>query len=555
MNDITSTSKRRLIKITTIISVVISLLIICGGPFFVYMSNIEYKEGLLNGVLSCKNTLSSQNTALNTEAIIKTCIQNTRHHEKTSISYEIVSDLSKVPRFSSFLNYTETDISNPEVDNAQHVILTTNIIDDTDHFILIVILSLWFGIWSHLLIKIIPIKALEDSIQVLEKYVDENYKIRKEKEVAEESVRVRTMFLAKMSHELRTPLNGVIGMLDLVAHSNSESEKSINLKLAKKSADDLLMIVNDILDFSKIDEGELKVNHAPFDIHELLTTTKAILSVQSMQKNIPILLDIDSLVPKYIVSDQTRLRQILINLVGNALKFTHQGKITISVTYTVNTLVISVSDTGIGISSEKLESVFNPFTQAETETSRTYGGTGLGLTITKQLTHLLNGSIEVESKIDVGTVFTIKIKLPEQNSLPDSSKISTPINELDLTDVRILVAEDNETNLKIVTSLLKRRGAIVQAAKNGLEAVEATATATANFDLILMDIEMPIMSGIEASHEIRALGITIPIVALTAHAVEGFKTQCFEAGMNGFITKPIVPKVLFQEVGNILHLN
>jgi signal transduction histidine kinase len=342
------------------------------------MSNIEYKEGLLNGVLSCKNTLSSQNTALNTEAIIKTCIQNTRHHEKTSISYEIVSDLSKVPRLSSFLNYTETDISNPEVDNAQHVILTTNIIDDTDHFILIVILSLWFGIWSHLLIKIIPIKALEDSIQVLEKYVDENYKIRKEKEVAEESVRVRTMFLAKMSHELRTPLNGVIGMLDLVAHSNSESEKSINLKLAKKSADDLLMIVNDILDFSKIDEGELKVNHAPFDIHELLTTTKAILSVQSMQKNIPILLEIDSLVPKYIVSDQTRLRQILINLVGNALKFTHQGKITISVTYTVNTLVISVSDTGIGISSEKLESVFNPFTQAETETSRTYGGTGLG---------------------------------------------------------------------------------------------------------------------------------------------------------------------------------
>jgi PAS domain S-box-containing protein len=382
--------------------------------------------------------------------------------------------------------------------------------------------------------------------------------IRKAKHKAETDVAVKSQFLSTMSHEIRTPMNAVIAMTHLLLQDNPRIEQIKHLNILKFSAENLLVLINDILDYNKIEAGKIVFEAIEFDIRSLLHTIRDGLQYKANAKDIEIILDIDVKIPTILIGDTVRLSQILINLLDNAIKFTQEGHIKLQVKagligqeYSV--LDFSVADTGIGIETNKLEAIFERFTQATAETTRKFGGTGLGLAIVKKLLELQDSRIYVESELGKGTKFYFQ--LPFKNSLKlQLLSIESHINlgqaeEHNLQGVRILLVEDNEINQLVANQFLQKWNASVAIAENGAVAVEMVQTQS--YDIVLMDLEMPVMNGYKATGKIRKLGenfTTLPIIALTASAFSEVKHRVYRAGMNDYVTKPFNPDELYQKL-------
>lgn len=368
--------------------------------------------------------------------------------------------------------------------------------------------------------------------------------IQQSKHEAEKANKAKSQFLAMMSHEIRTPLNSILGLVDIF-HDSSLSGSQIEwLNQMEYSAQLLLTIISDVLDISRIEAGTFTLDEQPIDLLSTINTAVDYFKEKIDKNLINLTVTTSQMTPIYVYADPTRIAQIIFNLVGNAVKFTKKGLICINIEHKCNGQTsISVSDTGIGIDKNVLNQLFQPFVQADSSITRQYGGTGLGLSIIKHLTELMAGTIEVNSILNEGTTFIVTLPLKEitkqQVTAVDNSSELERMN-LTVKIKRVLVAEDNKANQAIIKLMLERQGHEVCIVNNGEEAiVEITKDTVPSYDLILMDVSMPTKDGLTATKELRELGITLPIIAITAHAMNTEKKMCLDAGMDDFISKPI----------------
>ncbi len=401
--------------------------------------------------------------------------------------------------------------------------------------------------------------AIEFAIAVFEDITslkEAENELRVAKKLAEESSELKEMFLANMSHEIRTPMNAVIGFTDLLLKRNLNEEEMGYVRIIKTSGENLLRIIDDILDISKIESGLMTFEVHPIDINGLFTSIQVMFAHKAREKNIGMTFKSDPHIPQSILGDPTRLTQILINLLSNAIKFTQDGTVAISarlVSREENTVQIefSVKDSGIGIPNDKLDTVFERFTQAEKHTTRKFGGTGLGLNIVKQLVELQGGTVSVKSQEGVGSEFMILLSFSVSTQVPAAHTKKYEESELEaLKQLKILVVEDSPINVKFIFALFENNGLVADHAENGKVAIEKMALT--DYDLILMDIEMPEMNGYETTTYIRGvLENSVPIIAMTAHTMAGESEKCFQMGMDGYISKPVREDVLFSKMINV----
>ena len=384
-----------------------------------------------------------------------------------------------------------------------------------------------------------------------------------EKLKAEQSEKFKQQFLANMSHEIRTPMNSVIGLTNLLMKSQMDQQQSKYLNVIKKSSENLLVIINDILDLSKIEAGKMDFEKIPFTITDCIDTVYHTMVFKSDEKNLLLEHVIDSSVPEVIIGDPVRLNQVLINLAGNAIKFTEKGKVTISIKElsryaNESVLEFSITDSGIGIPESQLNKIFESFSQASSDTTRKFGGTGLGLTISKQLVELQNGSIYVQSQVGKGTTFSFKIPYPI-GTLEQLNKLDSNADDVkgdDLKGLRILLVEDNAFNQMVAVDTLNDliEELIIDLAENGVVALEKLKAG--DYDIVLMDIQMPEMDGFEASERIRSDFSSpknqIPIMAMTANVTLEEVEKCFKSGMTAHISKPFEPQVLLNKLGQLV---
>ncbi len=384
---------------------------------------------------------------------------------------------------------------------------------------------------------------------------------------AEEANNAKSVFLAKMSHEVRTPMNAIIGMIDLTLDTALSEEQKDNLKVAKDAADNLLSLINDILDLSRAQAGKVVIEEIEINVPDIVKNVCKGLMVLARNKGVDLVWSIDPEIPRLLTGDPVRLRQIIVNLANNAIRFTHKGKVQVNVKMKSLTdkdcrMVFEVIDSGIGISPKNLPHIFDVFTDAHNTTARRYGGTGLGLAICKKIVEMMGGSIEVESVEGMGSTFRFTIIFDykpdlfgnasgDQSTRPEIAGSSLPP---ELHHLRILVAEDNTVSQRIAVRILEKLGWKVTAVNNGQEVLNILSNQT--FDVVLMDDNMPLLSGREATQVIRReekqTGQHVPVIAMTANAMAGDREKYLASGMDGYVSKPIDRHLLYEEIAHLV---
>lgn len=390
-----------------------------------------------------------------------------------------------------------------------------------------------------------------------------NVLIEAEKEKARASERSKQQFLANMSHEIRTPMNAIKGLTDILLRRDPKPEQMGHLSAIKESSNSLLVIINDILDLSKVEAGKIDLEEIPFSIAEVIGNVETIMQFKTEEKGLLLQSKLPNYLPAQVLGDPTRLHQILLNLVGNAIKFTEKGVVSIVLNAQLTAgsdhlaAQFCVSDTGVGIGKDRLEKIFDSFEQAYSDTSRKFGGTGLGLSISKKLVEIQEGKIWAESEKGKGSQFYVNLSFPIVQALAETQQAESTVGQLaaQLTGIRVLLVEDNTFNAIVAQEELEDAvdEVIVDVAENGAIAVEKLKTG--NYDLVLMDVQMPIMNGYEATEKIRALDsnkASIPVIAMTANVMQEEVDRCFEAGMNDFIGKPFEVEDLIQKIHGLI---
>ncbi|MBL3528604.1 MAG: PAS domain S-box protein [gamma proteobacterium endosymbiont of Lamellibrachia anaximandri] len=375
------------------------------------------------------------------------------------------------------------------------------------------------------------------------------FALQETKEEAEAANRSKSEFLANMSHEIRTPLSAVLGIANIGQKEAKNSESRNHFQQILQSGEHLLRVINDILDFSKIEAGKLSLEETPFSFVPTIEEAVNMMADRAQNKSLSLMVEFGECMPAWVIGDAFRLRQILLNLLSNAVKFTDQGSIMVTVNWTDGVAEIAVKDTGVGMNEAQISRLFSPFEQGDSSTTRKYGGTGLGLNISRSLVKMMKGSLSVNSQLGYGTEFVLRVNLTETETT-GSSKQSVTENGNDqsvLTGMRILAAEDVELNQMILEDLLVTEGAEVILAENGQVALDILRERGASaFDLVLMDIQMPVMNGFEATSHIKEMAPDLPVIGLTAHALVEEKQKCLDAGMSQHLTKPIDPDELIR---------
>jgi two-component system sensor histidine kinase RpfC len=405
--------------------------------------------------------------------------------------------------------------------------------------------------------------ALESSFKlialiILPLYLDAMLKtIQRARQAADAANESKSLFLATMSHEIRTPMSGAIGMINLLKTTDLNDDQKVFVNGLSTSANRLHMLINDILDFSKIEAGKLSIEERCFSIEDTLQEVSIVLGPLARQKRISFKYEIDQAVPKNLLGDSYRLSQILLNLAGNAIKFTEQGSVTIkaSINNDPRRLRMEIIDTGIGIDEEQLSHIFESFTQADSSTTRRFGGTGLGTTIARELVRMMDGEIGASSIVSKGSTFWFEIPLKLAHSeavSPSRAENSSHMSTLPDSQVRdILLAEDSEINALFISTTLRDAGHNVEVVENGKLALERLRNK--HYDIVFMDMHMPVMDGITATRAWRSeeeSSNSIPIIALTANISEDDRLTCLQSGMNEFLSKPVSPERIFNILEN-----
>jgi len=382
---------------------------------------------------------------------------------------------------------------------------------------------------------------------------------RERAESAEIAKKVGEQFLANMSHEIRTPMNAIVGFTDIILKTPLTAEQKQYIEAIKLSGDNLLVIINDILDFSRMRSGKMPIENRNFKLSQIISLSKELIYPKAEEKKIELSACIDKNIPDDLVGDPSKLNQVVLNLTANAIKFTSKGKVTINVKLLSDKnneveIELMVKDTGIGISKDKLSSIFEPFTQANNDTARRFGGTGLGLSIVKQIAELQNGTISVSSEEGKGSCFYFTIKYKKAMAIIEGDSISINTHKKKIKELNVLLVEDNGMNQLLAQKVLSDWGWRVEIAENGIEALEKLRSK--NFDIILMDIQMPEMDGYEATRQIRnnfpIPKCHTPIMAMTADVMSTEEEKCYKYGMNGYISKPFNTQVLYSKIESIV---
>lgn len=406
---------------------------------------------------------------------------------------------------------------------------------------------------------VIRLSYMKDKREFYFRYAlqEHNEELEKQKTIAEGATRAKSVFLSMMSHEIRTPLNGIVGIVHLMIQEETEQKASKELlHTLKFSADHLMAVVNEVLDFNKINSNHVVLDPVPFDAGLLFENLRKTFVPKANEKNIDLIFDIDPKLPPQLVADTVRLNQVITNLIHNAIKFTAEGSVRFVVKEVAKdqsniVLNFEVIDTGIGIPVAEQGSIFEIFTQAKPTGQRENGGTGLGLAITKELLRLFGSEIVVKSEVGKGSVFSFQLKLPYQDKMEQvmtlPEKETAPAT---FPEIKVLVADDNKTNLLLATMLLQRKNILFDTANNGQEAFDMFQANS--YDLILMDLRMPVLDGFESTALIRQVNPEIPIIALTASAFEDERERALANGFSGYLIKPFIPEDFYNYIFSFL---